>query len=625
LVSGLQSNGLMGSLKHFALNSQELNREHVISVIDEATLMETYLTAFQPCIDAGVGSVMCSYNQIQFLEDPSSFAYTCGSERLSHTLLRQALDYPGALMTDWNAQVSNTTNGHTSDQRQWVDWEMRWGSGILYKVPEGAGPSIVRNSLVGMFASGMLTNSSVSSCTQPGVKIPSRAPPLDDLPAAYKAVIGDESTADFAAVLLSEAMVMLKNDKATLPLSGTKKILLMGTALLNGGGSGDSAAFGWFQEGHAGEGVHTGGRYGQRIMRDALAAKFGSVTWDFDVEGELVFTDYEIILVFGAQFRAEAYIVNNKDGFLNIDQCDSNQNYSTYGDCDYAGLLSSFQAARSAGTKVVSVTTTGGVHYPDYMHLVDSSVTLIYPGQYFAAALTKVLAGEVAPGGKLTFTLPALEDDDKHIQSPVGRFNKGLDYTIQRNCTIHYPASYWDPNTKTFDHDIKQYDYNSSEYAEKGLVGYKYYEKYDMTPMFPFGYGLSYADFKVQNVDFAGCQSQKSCSFVVHVTENSNFQGIASEVLQVYVGYTSNNHTHDTMRPVKELKAFKKVWKAGRYTINLPSSSFYSSWNVPSQSWVLPCTTHTGYFTVYVGTSSSDITEEKAIFGCTTTIVANFA
>jgi len=53
------------------------------------------------------------------------------------------------------------------------------------------------------------------------------------------------------------------------------------------------------------------------------------------------------------------------------------------------------------------------------MNLVDSAITLMYPGQHFATALAKVLMGEVSPGGKLTITLPTLEADNKTIQSPV--------------------------------------------------------------------------------------------------------------------------------------------------------------------------------------------------------------
>lgn len=611
LTSGIQSEGLMATLKHFALNNQELNREGVVASIDEETLMESYLRAFQPSIDAGIGAVMCSYNQIQF--DDHSFAYTCGSEKLLAGLLRGVMGFRGGLMTDWGAQMTNTSKGSSctltpesncwgddisqepSDsaqdccskclntagctdftwdsnpnptsicykknachnpiygnsttrgavqggggskvQRQFVTWEMKWGSDISVPVPPGVYSQIAQDALVGMLASGILQEQSIPSCTAAGVKVASNPPDISQLPAAYQKAMITGDLADFYSFLVAEAMVLLKN--SMLPLTKPKRILLAGTALLNGGGSGDSAAFGYDAPNHQGEGLHNGGRTAQNLMASMIESYTGaSVDWDFMVPGYTP-SSYDVIVAFGAQFRSEAYLVNNQDGFYDLDQCDSSQNISLYGNCHFTGFLQNFQSARAKGTKVLSVATVGGPHYAGaYLPLVDAALTLMYPGQHFAQALAMVLSGQVSPGGKLTHTLPDLESDGLHIQSPVGRFNAGLklDPSGSTKATLIPPAYLWDVATGKPSSTV-QYDHGVAQYAEKNLVGYKYFEKYSMVPLFHFGFGLSYATYSLTPT-FSQC-GPSSCSISVQVSRSGVYANIASTVIQVYIGPSS--------------------------------------------------------------------------------------
>lgn len=603
LMSGFQSEGVMATLKHFALNSQELNRMGTIAIIDEATLMQSYLTAFQPTIDAGVGALMCSYNQIQFAEDPSSHAYTCGSEVLIGQLLREQMGFGGAVMTDWDADMTNTTRGETTMQRQWADWEMVWGYDITTQVPPSAYDRIARHGLIGMLASGTYSNSSVDSCTAAGVKVPTTAPDQALLPAAYQAGLGDAG--EVAAHLIAEGMVMLKNENQALPLAKGQKILLAGNALLNGGGSGDSAAFGYFAPDHQGEGLHNGGRMAQDAMRNELAAALGAVvTWDYDSGASKNPADYDVIIAFGAQFRSEAYLVDNQDGFYNIDQCDSGTNSSLYGHCDYPSFLDVLQ---SSSTTLISVTTTGGAHIAfDYLDSVDAALTLFYPGQHFATALAKVLSGAISPGGKLTYTLPDMETTSLHIQSPVGRFNDGLAYkSSHHQYTLQYPAYLWDAESNQAS-NIIQYGNVTSEYAEKGLIGYKYFEKYGMKPLFPFGFGLSFADYSVDGI-FSGCKSVEACVVAAKVS-GAYGNGIASEVLQVYVGFVAKAASaQDAMRPIKELRGFLKVWSSGSFEVPLGDAAFRTEWNTSLRQWQYPCQSTPGSFVVSLGTSSADI------------------
>jgi hypothetical protein len=451
----------------------------------------------------------------------------------------------------------------------------------------------------------------------------------------------------------------------------------------------------------------------------------------------------------------EAYLVGDKDGYYGLDRCNSAQDpyvAFTYGTCVYKDEIAKLQAARQTGTKVISVTTMGGAFSAyDYIGDVDAAFTMYYPGQYLADALASVLVGKHSPGGKLIATLPDLEADGKHIQSPIARFNAGLDITTTggstdddactpfdsdpwntgvaipccegtNSCVYNWngddnwffictmlgaencpgeikpqgfpvtpidqctapgsdpyssgspnpraccagsdsclhnwnggdnyffictlsnagngacpgeiipqgrlakgggkrfgltaPAIEWDEGANAVGTKV-QYGADTSVYSEKNLIGYKYFEKYNMKPLFPFGFGMSYQSPKL-TVDFADSCASGGCSVTATVTGLKSDAGqIASEVIQVYVGYKSADSSKDTLRPVKELRAFKKVWNSGQSLISLKMADFETSWDVTKQAFVTPCAKDDteGQFTVYVGTSSDNIVKTTT-FAC---------
>merc|ERR1712233_136653 len=112
------------------------------------------------------------------------------------------------------------------------------------------------------------------------------------------------------------------------------------------------------------------------------------------------------------------------------------------------------------------------------------------------------------------------------------------------------PAYLWD-HTNNKSSEIIQYNDHISSYAEKNLVGYKYYEKYNMIPLFPFGFGLSYTNYHIIPC-FTYCVSHASCKIDVLVKSTHKYAGIASEVLQIYIGFITVIPTDSY--PVKELR-----------------------------------------------------------------------
>ncbi|KAH7142666.1 glycoside hydrolase superfamily [Dactylonectria estremocensis] len=173
-----------------------------------------------------------------------------------------------------------------------------------------------------------------------------------------------------------------------------------------------------------------------------------------------------------------------------------------------------------ANPDTVIITQTG---MPIQMPWIDSAPTLVHAwlgGQETGHAIADVLFGDINPAGRLSLTFP------KRLQDTPAYLNFG----------------------KTD---------RSIVYGEGVFVGYRYYEKLDVSPQFYFGYGLSYTEFDYSNLVLADKfdQQENDCraEISVNITNVGNQAG--SEVIQVYIGDVQA----DVQRPAKELKAFQKV------------------------------------------------------------------
>jgi len=592
VTRGIQSLNVMATAKHWALNNQELNRNKNLVVIGEAVMVESYLRAYQSQIEAGTGAVMCSYNRVQVEEYNETQAWLCGSKEVSGHLLRDIMGFRGALMTDWTNCINSTTNGKTQQNRDVPEWEMNWGVDLGMKVPKDdtLRARLTTNALTGMYVSGM------KKCCSASCKADNSAPSIDHLPELYQSAMRSEDPRKLAAILAAEGTVMLKKSDA-LPFTAPKVILLHGEAMLSGGGSGDNGAFGYQQKKHAGQDLNTGGLAGQQAMKEALTTSGHVAYWDY--EDLPAGTKVDVVLSFGAQYRSEAYLVDQKDGYLDIDRCDSAQAHSNkfmkYGECNYPETVQTLRNKYPSALLVSYVTVGGAFIAHDYLDHVDAAFTSFYPGQHFGTALAMMLTGVVSPGGKLSYTIPNVEKGPgghSYLQSPVGRFNSGLVYSgkTSRRVTLDVPAYAWDEAAGKAS-NVVQYDVDASEYSEGRLIGYKYFEKYGMTPLFPFGFGLSYATTTVTpEAQGSGCtDAAKGCELSVKVTTDAPNGMVASETILVYLGYSSSSPDKDTARPERTLRTFKKVWKSGTYSVALTPADFVNTWSPALQQFVTPC------------------------------------
>jgi beta-glucosidase len=214
---------------------------------------------------------------------------------------------------------------------------------------------------------------------------------------------------------------------------------------------------------------------------------------------------------------------------------------------------------------IVVLTTGSPVLMDKWLDNVSGLIEAWFAGEQAGNAIAEVLLGETNPSGKLPMTFPKRWEDCSAYDT-----YKKLDST-----TIYEDGIY---------------------------VGYRHFEKYNIQPLFPFGFGLSYTTFKYNNLKLSSKEINKNDKLTVSMNLKNTGNVKGSEVVQLYVKDVQSSID----RPVKELKGFKKVSlnpgeeKVVEFTIDKKALSFYDTklndWNAES-----------GEFEILIGSSSKDI------------------
>lgn len=233
----------------------------------------------------------------------------------------------------------------------------------------------------------------------------------------------------------------------------------------------------------------------------------------------------------------------------------------------------------SINPNTVVVANSGGeFDVVSWIDRVRAVVLAWYGGQEGGRALAALISGAATPSGKLPFTWWG---------------------TAEKN-----PSSPYYAPCKPYDSPKRWRDFRYTEYKEGIFVGYRGVEMFGITPMFPFGYGLSYTGFRYSDIDATPTGDGVDVTF--RLTNTGKYQG--AEIAEVYVSPANPS----VIRPERELKGFAKVrldkGASSEVTVHLDRQAF-EYYDVSSHSWVPDC----GTYTILVGASSSDIRLSRTV------------
>lgn len=224
---------------------------------------------------------------------------------------------------------------------------------------------------------------------------------------------------------------------------------------------------------------------------------------------------------------------------------------------------------------VVVVLLTGNAVEMPWLNNIQALLQGWYLGSEAGNALANILSGEVSPSGKLPFSFPKkLEDNSAHFFG-----------------TKSYPG-----------------DSLSVNYLEDILVGYRWHDTKGIAPLFPFGHGLSYSTFKYGTIQTDKKNYSTNEQIKVFFTLTNTGSVDAAESVQVYM----NQKNPSLMRPVKELKGFKKVYlkpgetKTVELELLVRDFAFY---NEAKQDWVV----EGDEFILYNAASAEDVKSKTSI------------
>ncbi len=550
-VKGIQSQHVAACVKHFAANSQEVNRNDINEEIDERALREIYLPAFKAAVQEGNAyTIMSAYNKVN--------GYWCSENNfLLNKVLKKEWGFKGAVISDWGG-VHHTVEAANNG----LDIEM--GSSGPYNQWYFADP------LVAAVKGGRVAEKTIDDKVRRILWVIYHTSMSADHP---QGSIATAAHSKAAYDIASESIVLLKNDKHLLPLkANVKSIAVIGdnatrTFALGGYGAGVKAKY----EVTALAGIRS--RFGQSAdikFSQGYKANYLANRTDEQNAGS---DKPDQTLIDEAVSLAKTTDV----AILCIG---SNREYESEGhDRKTLALPFGEQALVNAVSAVnpnTIIVVMAGAPY-DLNEIEKSEHTIIWSwfnGSEAGNALADVLKGIINPSGKMPFTFPVSLND-----SPAFALNS-------------YPGE----NLNT-------------TYKEGILVGYRWYDTKNITPLYCFGYGLSYTNFAYTGLLTNKKQYKLNDKIAVTVNVKNTGAVAGKEIVQLYIKKVNSS----VSRADKELKAFKKVMIAPTKTalvsmnINVSDLAYFDD---KLKKWVV----EPGEYKLMAASSSKDIRQVASFY-----------
>ncbi|MFD1293338.1 beta-glucosidase [Lutibacter holmesii] len=555
-IKGVQQNGVAACVKHYALNNQELWRNHINVEVSDRALYEIYLPAFKAAVEEGqVWSIMGAYNQFRG-------QHTTHNEILMNRILKEDWAFDGVVISDWGS------THHTKEAALYgLDMEMGTGTDGLTSSTENAYDYYyLANPFLKMLKEGEIDEAVLDDKVRRILRLMYRTNMSLNRPLGR---INNKEHIDVARKIASEGIVLLKNKKSFFPINPNKEITIAVIGenatkkLTIGGGSSElkakneiSPLKGLQERFKNATIIHAMGyASGPSVYGQVIPSKLDALK--LQKEAVEVASKADIVLFFGGL---------NKNHHQDCEGGDRESFGLPFGQDELIQEL--LKVNKNVGVVLVS----GNAVEMPWVENVKAVMQTWYLGSEAGNAIADVISGDVNPSGKLPFSFPKkLNDNAAHSFGEVS-----------------YPGD-----------SINQY------YKEGILVGYRWHDTKNIKPLFAFGEGLSYTNFEISKIE----SNKKVYATHEHITisaavsNTGNFDG--AEVVQVYVG----KPTSKVERAVKELKGFQKVMvkkgetKKVEISLNVKDLAFYdetiSDWNLEK-----------GEYIIYVGNASNNISKE---------------
>ena len=472
-VNGIQSQGVVSTLKHYTLNCNETNRHWLDAVIDPDAHRESDLLTFQIAIERSQpGAIMTGYNKI-------NGHYAGGNHHLLNEVLKGAWGYRGYVMSNWGATPEWDFALKGLDQESGVQADtLLWGTEPFTDalreahargdLPRERLADMVRRILRSLFAAGA-----------------DRWGPAPEVDMAAHDAIALEGA--------RQGIVLLKNDDALpLPADAPLRIGVIGgyaqQGVISGTGSGAVAPVGGFAGVIRIGGAGVMGKHRNLFLLapsplEELQAAFPKAQLDFDpgytpAEAALTARRSDVVIVFGIRVEGEGF-----------DSADLSLPW---------GQDAVIDAVASANPNTVVVLETGNPASMPWHDRVRAIVQAWYPGQAGGRAIAEVLSGAVNPSGRLPITFPESLEQTPRPELPGLGTPWGTPVTI--------------------------------EYAEGAEIGYRWHARTGARPLYPFGHGLSYTTFDHRDLEVGGGDSVTATFTVTNTGDRAG-----ADVPQLYL------------------------------------------------------------------------------------------
>ncbi|NEB77473.1 beta-glucosidase, partial [Streptomyces sp. SID14478] len=636
-IKGIQGEGLIATVKHFALNNQEKDRMSIDVRADEQTMHELELRGFRAAVAAGAGSVMGSYNQV-------NGTFACDNKALLTDILRDQWHFTGWVMTDWFA-THTTVAGMAAGLDMEMPGELMFGAALKKAVQDGTVPEhqvdrAVRRILSVMERFGLLTG-----------KVPTR-------PARNA-----EAGAAVALEVAKAGATLLHNPRGTLPLRGARSIAVIGPTgrvpFVSGGGSAhvvpDHADSPYDAiTSRAGHGSSVTYALGDDIYGKALPTKV--LTPAVDLEEQQVGAgrtwSYDGTLTAGAADEWTFVIhYSGERPEVVLDGVELFPVLPDFGEYFTGGLLSAAAdglmlrrktLSLAAGSHRLQITAKGGDKGQTFrLRRVTGATRAADVAEAVrvarAAHSVVLFAYEDATEG-MDRTSLALPGHQEELIAAVARANPRTAVVLNTSSAttmpwldgvgavlqMYYPGQEGaaataavlfgdcDPggrltqsfptseDTHPMSGDPRRYPgvAGVEEYSEGIHLGYRWYDAQGVRPLFPFGHGLSYTSFAYEGLAARWTGRDVEVSFTVRNTGKR--PGV--EVAQVYVGPSPHLPMDQAVRVLGGYRRLTlRPGERRRVSVRIARETL-SSWSTRRHGPVLG----TGRRTVWVGSSARD-------------------